>query len=381
MRRASTTLLAAGTLAAATALSGCGSTPDPTLSSAPAATPAPSPSAPSSTPTPTPAPTPLPSEPETVVDGLDAPWSIAVVGEGALLTERDSGRVLELTPDGELREAAEIDGVLHGGEGGLLGLAAAGDSVFVYATTRSGNRVERYDLRGEPGSLSLDDPVTIVEGLPFARTHNAGRIAIGPDGKLYVPVGDAGNRPAAQNPERRNGKILRLELDGSVPDDNPTPGSPVYSLGHRNVQGLAWDGEGRLWASEFGQNTWDELNLIEPGGNYGWPVVEGTGGEDDGFVDPIAQWPTDAASPSGIAIVGDVVLMANLRGEVLRSVSLSDPERQSEHYAGELGRLRDVTIGPDGAVWFLTNNTDGRGDPRRGDDRLLRVDPAALGGD
>ncbi|RZI93634.1 MAG: PQQ-dependent sugar dehydrogenase, partial [Microbacterium sp.] len=181
----------------------------------------------------------------------------------------------------------------------------------------------------------------------------------------------------AQDPDAFNGKILRLEPDGSIPGDNPRPGSPVYSLGHRNVQGLAWDASGRLFASEFGQNTWDELNIIEPGGNYGWPVVEGDAGR-EGYIDPVAQWQTHEASPSGIAIVDDTVLIANLRGRVLRAVSVTDPSRIVDHYAGEYGRLRDVALAPDGAVWIVTNNTDGRGDPRPGDDRILRVSPAEV---
>ncbi len=294
-----------------------------------------------------------------------------------LISERDSGRVLEVTDDGT-RRVGTVDGVRHGGEGGLLGLAVHDDALYVYFTASDGNRVVRYELEGAPGSRTLGDRTTILDELPVARNHNAGRIAFGPDGKLYVPVGDAGNPSAAQDPSVRRGKILRVEPDGSIPADNPTPGSPVYSMGHRNVQGLAWDAEGRLWASEFGQNTWDELNLIVPGGNYGWPLVEGLGDRDD-FVDPVATWRTHEASPSGIAIVGDVVLIANLRGEVLRTVSVDDPTAQREHFAGVYGRLRDVVLGPDGAVWFLTNNTDGRGDPRSGDDRILRGDPDAVG--
>lgn len=342
------------------------------------------PSTPSGTPSPLSSPpmtartsAPLPPTPQTVAEDLRAPWSLVFVGDSALVSERDSGLVREITADGDVREVALIDGVRHGGEGGLLGLAVRGGELFAYSTGADGNRVERYPLEGEPGALELGAPATVIDGLPSANVHNAGRIAFGPDGKLYVPVGDAGDPLAAQDSEALGGKILRLEPDGSVPADNPTPGSPVYSLGHRNVQGLAWDADGRLFASEFGQNTWDELNVIEPGGNYGWPVVEGEAGQ-AGFIDPIAQWATSEASPSGIAIASGSVLMANLRGEVLRAVSLGDPSVQRESYPGEYGRLRDVVVAPDGAVWVVTNNTDGRGDPRDGDDRILRVDPAAV---
>ena len=366
---------AAAVLAGSLLLSGCAAaSPEPSPSSQ---APSPTSSAPSPSATLTASAAPLPRTPETYVDDLAAPWSVAFVGDSALVSERDSARIVEIMGDGEVRDVARIEGVQHGGEGGLLGLAVRDAELYVYSTSGNGNRVERYPLRGGPGSWGLGSPTTVIDGLPAANVHNAGRIAFGPDGKLYVPVGDAGDRPAAQDPDAFNGKILRLEPDGSIPGDNPRPGSPVYSLGHRNVQGLAWDASGRLFASEFGQNTWDELNIIEPGGNYGWPVVEGDAGR-EGFIDPVAQWQTHEASPSGIAIVGDTVLIANLRGRVLRAVSVTDPSRIVDHYAGEYGRLRDVALAPDGAVWIVTNNTDGRGDPRPGDDRILRVSPAEV---
>ncbi|WP_425839146.1 PQQ-dependent sugar dehydrogenase [Microbacterium sp. PA5] len=383
MRRAdagpatTTTALLAGALL----LSGCGAEPSSPAPTSPASA-SPAPASASPTPTPTASPVALPEEAETFASGLDAPWSIAWTADGTpLVSERDTGRILELDAEGDAREVGVVAGVNHGTEGGLLGLAVHEGDLFVYFTADDGNRVVRYDLRGTAGSLALGERTTILEELPYSPVHNAGRIAFGPDGKLYVPVGDARNPSAAQDPDVRRGKILRVEADGSVPADNPTPGSPVYSLGHRNVQGLVWDADGTLYASEFGQNAWDELNVIEPGGNYGWPLVEGTGGEGRGFIDPIATWPTEDASPSGIALAGDTLLIANLRGEVLRAVSTADPGVQREYYAGELGRLRDVAIGPDGAVWFLTNNTDGRGDPREGDDRILRVDPASVTAD
>lgn len=379
--RATTTIALLGALA----LAGCTAAPAPEATSPAPATPTPTVSAtPTVTPTPTPTPeaAPLPTEPETFAEGLDAPWSIVWTAEGTpLVSERDTGRILEFDADGEAREVGTVAGIRHGTEGGLLGLAVHEGDLFVYFTASDGNRVVRYDLTGAPGGYGLGDRDTLLEELPFSPVHNAGRIAFGPDGMLYVPVGDARNPSAAQDPSVRRGKILRVEPDGSVPADNPTKGSPVYSMGHRNVQGLVWDEDGTLYASEFGQNTWDELNIIEPGGNYGWPIVEGAGGEGRGFIDPIATWSTSAASPSGIALAGDTVLIANLRGEVLRAVSTDDPGVQTEYYAGEYGRLRDVAIGPDGAAWILTNNTDGRGDPRAGDDRILRVDPASLTAD
>ena len=259
-----------------------------------------------------------------------------------------------------------------GGEGGLLGLAVAPDSpetVYAYFTAAEDNRVVRMPYRG--GALGAAE--VVVDGIPKAGNHNGGRLAFGPDGKLYVSTGDASRPERAQDLESLGGKILRLNPDGSIPADNPFDGSPVFSYGHRNVQGLAFDEDGNLWASEFGQNTWDELNLIQAGQNYGWPVVEGVGG-DDRFVDPVAQWSTDEASPSGIAFVRDTVFMAALRGERLWQIPVQDGTAGSpaDFAVGEFGRLRHAEVAPDGSLWVLTNNT-ARGTPREGDDRILRV--------
>ena len=321
-----------------------------------------------------------PAEPRDIVTGLAAPWSVVRVGDSALVSERDTARILEFVPDGDIRSVTTVQGVVVGGEGGLLGMTVSPDgaALYVYSTAAGGNRVERYALEGEPGGLTLGRADTIIDRLPKAGVHNGGRIAFGPDGALYVATGDAGVPGAAQDPEDLAGKILRLTPEGNVPDDNPTPGSPVYSLGHRNVQGLGWASDGRMFASEFGQDAFDELNVIEAGANYGWPEVEGMGGAPE-FVDPVQQWPTDAASPSGLTVIDDTIYIANLRGRVLRVISLDDLGASSEYFAGEYGRLRDVLEGPGGQLWFVTNNTDGRGDPAPGDDRVVALDPAWLG--
>ena len=189
-----------------------------------------------------------------------------------------------------------------------------------------------------------------------------------------MTTGDAGDRPSAQDPDSLNGKILRVTPDGDPAPGNPVDGSPVWSLGHRNVQGLGWSPDGRMFASEFGQDTWDELNVIEPGGNYGWPEVEGSS-DDPAFVAPVATWATDRASPSGLAVTDEGVYLAALRGERLWRVPLTadgvgTPQALLD---GQYGRLRAVAVAPDGSLWVMTNNTDGRGDPRPGDDRILRV--------
>ncbi|GAB4083553.1 PQQ-dependent sugar dehydrogenase [Myceligenerans cantabricum] len=311
-------------------------------------------------------------EPRPVASDLAAPWSVALHGGTALVSGRDSGDVLEVLDDGSTRVVGTIGGVSHGGEGGLLGLAVDDGFLYAYSTAADGNRIQRFELAGEPGSLGLGDAETVLDGIPAAGFHNGGRIAFGPDGMLYATAGDAGTGDAAQDLDSLAGKILRLTPDGAVPDDNPFDGSLVYSYGHRNPQGIDWADDGTMFASEFGQNTWDELNVITPGGNYGWPVVEGIGG-DDQYVDPVQQWSTADASPSGIGIAGDTIFVANLRGSVLRAVPVATPAESTEYYAGEYGRLRDVTLSPDGDLWFLTNNTDGRGDPGPDDDRLLAV--------
>ena len=210
----------------------------------------------------------------------------------------------------------------------------------------------------------------MLTGIPSAGNHNGGRLGFGPDGMLYATAGDAGRSGTAQDLGSLGGKILRMTPTGDVPADNPF-GTLVYSYGHRNPQGLAWDSTGQLWASEFGQNTWDELNQINPGGNYGWPEVEGMG-DTAGFIDPVQQWPTDQASPSGLAIVNDTLFLAALRGERLWRV---DPSTGTvdDWFVTSFGRLRDVVSGPAGTLWFVSNNTDGRGAPSPGDDRLYQV--------
>ena len=320
----------------------------------------------------------------TVVENLRVPWSFAFLPDGdALVTERDSGRVLSVSPSGETREVQTLPegGV---GEGGLLGIAVSpryesDRYVYAYTATETDNRVVRFRIG--------DEPEPVLTGIPVNSYHNGGRIRFGPDGMLYVTTGDAGETANSQDRGSLGGKILRVAPDGSIPEDNPFPNSPVYSLGHRNVQGLAWDARGQLYASEFGQNTWDEANRIEAGENYGWPEVEGEGGEGRGFVDPITVWPTSEASPSGAEILvdgavpqweGDLFVTA-LRGESLWRLELDDRGTVSERerlLEGAAGRIRDVAQAPDGSLWVSTSNRDGRGTPAETDDRIFRLAPA-----
>ncbi|WP_171027548.1 sorbosone dehydrogenase family protein [Pseudarthrobacter sp. NamE2] len=373
-------VLAAAAIGATILLAGCTAdpAPEPSSSGSPSATQpaptasAPATSAPAAEPSPTVAAT-IAGTPRQVAADLDAPWSVVFRDGVPLVSERNSGQILELAPDGSSRSIGTVQGVAARGESGLLGLAAGTDGdLYVYSTGQDGNRVQRYSVAGAQGSLSLGDPETLLDRIPSASIHDGGRIAFGPDGMLYVTAGDASRRDSAQDRESLAGKILRMTPDGEVPADNPFPGSLVYSYGHRNPQGLAWADDGTMFATEFGQNTWDELNIIEAGANYGWPTVEGISGR-EGFVDPVQQWQPGGASPSGMAHAGGTLFIANLRGQVLRSVPVSDPSTSTEHYNREYGRIRDVTVSPDGRLWFLTNNTDGRGDPEPGDDRILEV--------
>ena len=380
-----TALAIAGALAAASILLvGCQPEPAGPLTTMPVPSSTPSPSATAQAPQETVQPV---GEPVTVVGGLAAPWSMVRLESGStLISERDSGVVKELTPDGALRDAAVIPGVVSSGEGGLMGLefvsgedaGTSGDWLYAMFTAASDNRVVRFPLQGAPGSYALGAGEEIVTSMAKAGNHNGGRIKIGPDGMLYITIGDASAAGASQQLGNLNGKILRVELDGSVPDDNPFPGSQVWSLGHRNPQGIAWDADGQLWAAEFGQNTWDEFNLITPGANYGWPLIEGSS-EDARFTNPAYQWSTSDASPSGLAYVRGTFFMAALRGERLWAIYPTPAGTTAvEYYSGQFGRIRDVTAGPDGTLWLLTNNTDGRGNPSDGDDRILQVELAPL---
>lgn len=313
----------------------------------------------------------------TIATGLEVPWGIAFLPDGsALVTERESGRVLHIV-DGRVNEAGRIDETEAVGESGLLGVAVSPSyetdrQVFVYTTTDRDNRVLRMSF----GDGRIGRPIAILTGIPRGTIHDGGRLAFGPDGYLYVATGETGEPDLAQRPSSPAGKILRITTEGDPAPDNPDPDSPVWSLGHRNVQGLAFDDAGRLWASEFGQNTWDELNLIERGVNYGWPKVEGRGSL-DGYRNPQVVWRTEDASPSGLAFTGGRLWMAALRGERLWRIEADGTTASApqDFFVGKYGRLRTVVVAPDGNLWVATSNRDGRGTPGREDDQILLVSP------
>jgi glucose/arabinose dehydrogenase len=320
----------------------------------------------------------------TVAGGLKTPWGLAALPDGALLvSSRDDGTITRIdAKTGRKTELGTVSGVSPAGEGGLLGIALSPDyasdhMIYAYFTSASDNRIVRmlYDER-KPAGEQLGAPDTVFKGIPKGPIHNGGRIAFGPDGMLYAGTGESGRRGLAQDRKSLGGKILRMTPEGDPAPGDPFPDSPVYSYGHRNVQGLAWDDRQRLFASEFGQDTWDELNAIKPGGNYGWPDAEGRS-SDSRFHNPLAQWHTDEASPSGIAYVHGVIWMASLKGRRLWRVPLRGTQAAAAPQAfltGAYGRLRTVAAAGGDKVWLVTSNTDGRGRPKKGDDRILELE-------
>ncbi|MFC8200074.1 PQQ-dependent sugar dehydrogenase [Streptomyces sp. NPDC057298] len=319
----------------------------------------------------------------TVTEGLKTPWGLAPLPEGDLLvSSRDEGTITRVDGEtGKKTELGSVPGVAPAGEGGLMGLAlspsyASDHMVYAYFTSDSDNRIVRmlYDEK-RPAGEQLGAPDTVFRGIPKGTNHNGGRIAFGPDKMLYAGTGETYVTELAQDKKSTGGKILRLTPDGEPAPGNPFD-SPVYSYGHRNVQGLAWDSKQRLFASEFGQDTWDELNHIKPGDNYGWPEAEGTS-DDSEYHSPVDQWKTDEASPSGIAYAEGSIWMAGLRGKRLWRIPLDGTEASAESQAfleDDYGRLRTVVSAGGNKLWLVTSETDGRGTPGSGDDRILQLE-------
>jgi glucose/arabinose dehydrogenase len=310
---------------------------------------------------------------------LEVPWGMAFLPDGsALVTERDTARILKVGPDTDadglkVTEVQRLSEVEPSGDGGLLGIAVSpryrtDKAVFIYYSTATDNRVAKLTLKATPHP--------ILTGIPRSVNHNGGQLAFGPDGYLYVGTGDGTRGSQAQNPKSLGGKILRMTTAGKPAPGNPVKNSLVWSSGHRNVQGLAWDSGKRMYASESGQRKVGELNLIQKGKNYGWPKAEGDS-KDATFTNPVASWPIEDSYCSGVAVLERMVASACLLGRRLWLVDTTGNGtligRPQPLLVDEYGRLRGLIAAPDGSLWASTSNQEDGGDPGPDDDRIIRL--------
>ncbi len=330
-----------------------------------------------------------------VAENLEIPWSLDFLPDGSMIFTERPGRVRFIYNNLTLKEEPIkiLDDVSHVGEGGLLGIVlhpnfTTNKWVYIYFTYEEGGKyfdqVVKYELVNSNDEISMENPQPIIANIPGASTHDGGRIKFGPDQKLYITTGDAANSTSAQDMNSLAGKILRLNDDGSIPADNPFEQSPIYSLGHRNPQGLAWDSLGRLWATEHGSTATDELNLIEPGKNYGWPIIRGDETQ-EGLESPVMHSGTATTwAPSGLSFYEGKLFWVGLRGQTLYSISniLQYPDEDpivEEYLQNDYGRLRAIVQGPKGFLYVLTSNRDGRNPtPADNDDLILRINPTKL---
>jgi aldose sugar dehydrogenase len=320
---------------------------------------------------------------ENVATNLQIPWEVVFLPGGEMMI---SERLGTLRIFGEESFSIEVPEVEHIGEGGLLGIAihpnfAENRWIYVYQTTRSNGEIVNIVSRYVLGQGEIVERHIVISDIPGSNNHNGGRIAFGPDGFLYITTGDAGKPQEAQDTNSLAGKILRLRDDGRIPEDNPF-GNAVYTFGHRNPQGLAWDSQGRLWSTEHGrsglESGFDELNLIEKGKNYGWPVIEGDESE-EGMESPIIHsGAQETWAPAGAVFFSGRIFFVGLRGEALYEVVLDEQGVTGEimaHFENEFGRLRDVAVDTEGNLHIATSNRDGRGTPGLNDDRIIKVMP------
>lgn len=326
---------------------------------------------------------------EVIAEGLDTPWGIAFLPDNSILVTERKGTV-RLVSNNLLQETpvANLSGVKEIGEGGLLGITldpnfeSTGHVYLYYTYNSSGNNTQNRVARMTYANGTLSDEVTILDAIPGASNHNGGRIKFGPDGFLYITTGDAQEPTQAQNKNSLAGKILRVTKDGKAAPGNPF-NNEVYSYGHRNPQGLAWDSNGNLWSTEHGrsgiQSGLDELNKIEMGKNYGWPDIEGDETAPGMEAPNLNSTATVTWAPGGTAILGNTLYITGLRGQSLYSVNLTDnPLKTVTHFKGEFGRIREVIAENNGMLYITTSNNDGRGVPLSGDDKIIRVNHAKL---
>ncbi len=324
---------------------------------------------------------------EVIAQNLDTPWAIAFLPDNSMLVTERSGNVSRLDQSG-FRLISQISNAQEIGEGGLLGITlhpnfSSNNYVYFYYTYRNSgentfNRVVRMTYEGE----TLKNEEVIVDNIPGNSNHNGGRIKFGPDGYLYIATGDAQNPSYAQDKNSLAGKILRTTDIGDPAPNNPF-NNLVYSYGHRNVQGLAWNEAGGLWTTEHGrsglQSGLDELNLIQSGKNYGWPDIQGNESK-QGMETPKRNSGNDTWAPSGAAFVDNALFFSGLRGEALYEAVIEGEEVVDfkEHFKEELGRIREVILGSDRMLYITTSNNDGRGSPKAGDDKIIKVNPEKL---
>ncbi len=319
-----------------------------------------------------------------VAKNLEIPWALDFLPDGSIVFTERPGRIrLVDVREGLLPEPLlTINEVARRGEGGLLGIAvhpdfAKNQFIYVYYTYQEGNNLANRVVRFRKQDRALLDKKIIIDNIPAASIHNGGRIKFGPEGLLYITTGDASIPDLAQDKNSLAGKILRLRDDGTIPVDNPFPDSPVYSFGHRNPQGLAWDEQGGLWETEHGSSATDEVNLIEPGQNYGWPVIRGDE-KAAGLESPVIHSGRDTWAPSGGTFLNGSLFFAGLRGQGLYQLVNKNQVTLHRHLNKNFGRLRDVVVGPDGFIYLLTSNRDGRGVPTADDDQIIRINPEKL---
>ncbi|WP_147535154.1 PQQ-dependent sugar dehydrogenase [Bacillus marasmi] len=317
------------------------------------------------------------SQPTVVAENIKIPWSIAKSGDTFYISERN-GHVVKVAPNGEMtRQKVKLTKRLAtAAEAGLLGFVLAPDfqkthKAFAYYTYENGsgqyNRIIELQLTGNEWS----EVKVLLDKIPSGAYHHGGRLELGPDGYLYATTGDAARDPkVAQDIASLGGKILRMNLDGTIPSDNPIPNSYVYSLGHRNPQGLAWSAEGVLFESEHGPSAHDEINKIEPGKNYGWPEIVG-GEEKIGMESPLFESGEETWAPSGMAYDKNKLYVATLRGNAVREFDVEN--KTTRILVNGLGRIRDVFIVGD-TLYFISNNTDGRGTPTKNADKLYKIE-------
>lgn len=309
---------------------------------------------------------------QVIAKNLEVPWALAFLPDQSILITERTGKVKILNKDGNIKEIAKI-AVKQTGESGLHGIAVDPkypDKPYIYLFytystngDNSFNKVSRFNFDGN----TLTNEKLIVDTIPGAIFHDGGRIKFGPDGYLYIATGDAQNPSLSQDKNSLAGKILRIK------DENP---AEVYSLGHRNPQGITWDDKGRLWITEHGQSATDEINLIEQGKNYGWPIIRGNETKED-MIPPVLQSGGNTWAPAGMAYYNGSLYFAGLRGQALFRASVDSLELK-EHFKGQFGRIRDVVLGPDNMLYITTSNRDGRGTPSSEDDKIIRINPKKL---